>query len=86
MIALIVWVACAIACGVIASNKGRNVAGWVVLGILFGIFAVLVLAFLKPLTGTGKLKKCPYCQSTIDIHANKCPHCQSDLVIEKLNQ
>lgn len=24
-------------------------------------------------------KKCPYCQSEIDIKATKCPHCTSDL-------
>ncbi|MBQ1327510.1 MAG: large conductance mechanosensitive channel protein MscL [Eubacterium sp.] len=24
-------------------------------------------------------KKCPYCQSEIDINATKCPHCTSDL-------
>ena len=24
-------------------------------------------------------KKCPYCQSEIDINATRCPHCTSDL-------
>jgi large conductance mechanosensitive channel len=27
-------------------------------------------------------KKCPYCQSEIDIKATKCPHCTSDIPAE----
>ena len=26
-------------------------------------------------------KECPYCRSTIDIHAVRCPHCTSDLTV-----
>lgn len=35
----------------------------------------------KPAAPTTK--KCPYCQSEIDIKATKCPHCTSDIPEEK---
>ncbi len=28
---------------------------------------------------TPTTKKCPYCQSEIDLHATRCPHCTSEL-------
>lgn len=34
-------------CGIIAKNKNRSVVGWVMAGIFFGVFAVIVLAVLQ---------------------------------------
>ena len=45
---VLVWIVFAIICGVVANNKGRSVGGWVVAGLIFGIFALVVLALLKP--------------------------------------
>ncbi len=59
--------------------------------IHFLIMAVVLFALVKVMNsltrlGKGKeepaaptTKKCPYCQSEIDIAATKCPHCTSDL-------
>lgn len=33
----------------------------------------------KPVVEEPTTKKCPYCQSEIDIKATKCPHCTSDI-------
>ncbi|MCG2586527.1 hypothetical protein [Massilia sp. TS11] len=44
------WVGCAIACGIIASNKGRSVGGWIVLGFLFSIFSLIVILVLPSLS------------------------------------
>lgn len=55
---LIAWVACGIASAVIANSKGRNGFGWFVLGMLFAIFAVILVACLpsrrQPGPYTGK--------------------------------
>lgn len=39
----IVW---CVVCGVVAGHKQRSVAGWAIAGCFFGLFALLVLAFL----------------------------------------
>ena len=35
--------------GVVASNKNRDVAGWVVLGALFGLLSFIILLFCPKL-------------------------------------
>jgi large conductance mechanosensitive channel len=59
--------------------------------INFLIMAFIVFLLVKGMNTLGELgkkeeapaapttKKCPYCQSEIDIKATKCPHCTSDL-------
>ena len=42
----IVWLIFAIACYVIASNKGQSGILWFFIGLLFGIFALGVVLFL----------------------------------------
>lgn len=39
----IVW---SIVCSIVAGNKQRSVGGWATAGFFFGIFALLVLAFM----------------------------------------
>ncbi len=41
---LIIWVLLAVACGYVAEQKGRSYIAWFALGLLFGVFALLVLA------------------------------------------
>lgn len=43
---LILWAVC---CGILASNKNRNVVGWAIGGFLFGIFSLIILACLPKL-------------------------------------
>lgn len=38
------------ACAILASNKNRDVFGWFVLGCLFSLVALIVIAALSPLT------------------------------------
>jgi len=40
-IVLVVWVLCAVVCYQQAKNKGLNEGLWAVMGLLFGIFAVI---------------------------------------------
>lgn len=46
MVELLIWVLFGVACYVLAKEKGKNPILWAVLGALFGIFALIVLAFL----------------------------------------
>lgn len=46
---LLIWLLCAVAAAVIASAKGRSGFGWLLLGMLIGIFAVIIVACLPNL-------------------------------------
>ena len=43
---LLVWIAAAALCGWMASNKGRNVGLWVIIGLLTGVIGVVIVAVL----------------------------------------
>ena len=54
-----VWVMCAVTAAVIAGGKQRSVFGWFLLGLLFSVFAVVMVAFLpraerRPMATSGK--------------------------------
>lgn len=53
MVALIIWVIFAIACYIIASNKGQSGILWFFIGLLFGIFALGVVIFIPNKNNTG---------------------------------
>jgi hypothetical protein len=42
----VIWVGCAFACRKIAESKGRGAGAWTVVGLLFGIPALIVIALL----------------------------------------
>lgn len=81
----IFWLGMSIACAVVANNKGRSVAGWLVLGLLFSVAAlivVLVLPSLKIDPGIPTLEthqKCPHCAEYVLREAVVCKHCGRDL-------
>ncbi len=50
LISFTVGVVCAFCCAKLALSKGRNAAAWGVLGFLFSIVALIVIALL-PSTG-----------------------------------
>lgn len=54
----------------------------------FLIMAFVIFCLVKTINNLNKkpveeeaptTKKCPYCQSEIDINATRCPHCTSEL-------
>jgi len=47
---LFFWLLCAILSAVIASSKGRGGFGWFLLGLIFGIFTLILVAILPNLT------------------------------------
>jgi hypothetical protein len=50
---LVTWLSCAVACAVIASAKGKSVGAWLFWGLLFGIFALIAVAFSTREPDTG---------------------------------
>ena len=46
MVFLLIWLAFAIGCAVVASSKNRSAIGWFLLGLLGGIISLIVVAVL----------------------------------------
>lgn len=69
-------VICAVACALIGSNKKRNPFLWGVLGALFGIIALLILACLS--RGTNGMKRCKKCAEYVEQDSRVCKHCGGD--------
>lgn len=46
---LIIWTLLAVACYYVAKDKNRSGVAWGILGLLFGIFALVVIALLPRL-------------------------------------
>ena len=67
----------AILCGLLARAKNRGGVGGFIMGLLFGIFAVVYYAFVpsKSATAAGSVKPCPQCAESIGMAAQVCPHC-----------
>lgn len=84
---ILVWLACAIACANIASNKGRSGLGWGLLGFLFGPFALLFAviagkdrdALDREALRWGEKRRCPACAEIIQPQARLCPHCRTEV-------
>jgi len=63
--------------GIMAANRGRNVAAWCVLCALLPPL-LLFLYVAGPLCEVeGKFRKCPMCGVLIRWHAAKCKQCAS---------
>jgi Zn finger protein HypA/HybF involved in hydrogenase expression len=85
---IVVWIICGIVTGVIASAKGRSGFGWLIIGMLLGIFGVILIACMPSLRAQTvafaapalavddrPTKNCSECGETVLAVANVCKHC-----------
>lgn len=75
----IIWLACGIACAVIAGSRNRSVLGWLVLGFLLGPVALLTVGFLGARIAPQSVRKCPFCAEMVLRDAKVCKHCGREL-------
>lgn len=78
------WIAIIVICGIVANSKNRSVFFWSFVGMIFGIFALIVLALLPALPrpyhqNNNKLTNCPACGHTVSRKARECPRCGNPL-------
>jgi hypothetical protein len=75
------WFAFVILTAIAAGARGRSVLGWLLLGFVFGIFALILVLILPnrkqdALAPTPKTHlRCPDCQELVQWEARKCKHC-----------
>lgn len=53
MVFLVFWAGCAVTCAIVAGSKGLNAFGWFLVGLLIGIFGVIIVCAVpakKPAT------------------------------------
>lgn len=85
MIAIVLGLLGAVLCGVIASQKNREVAGWVVFGLFLPIVALIWLACLKTKITWSKNPEllnlpCPHCGKNISGSSDFCPQCGTKII------
>ena len=49
ILGLLLWAACFIGSGYVASQKNRSVGAWLMLGFFFGIVSLIIVALLPAL-------------------------------------
>lgn len=83
VMALLAGLVSAIFSAVVAKSKRRDVTGWLLLGLLFNIFALTAIAGLPALT-FSQFITCPECEGEVAINGPDrtaayicCPHCES---------
>jgi hypothetical protein len=85
-IILLLWIGCAVACWVIANSKARLAGIWFLLGLVFGIFALIVITVLPSQARDPNAPspdthvKCPDCREFVLKGASVCKHCRCKLV------
>ena len=85
----VIWFVFAVATGIVASSKGRSGFGWFILGCLFSLIALILVAVLPSQKTSPRDPnapspdthvRCPDCRELVYKDARKCKHCGTSLV------
>lgn len=84
---LLFWFAFAVMTAIVASSKGRSSLGWLILGVFFGLFALILVAVMPAIRrvdpnapSPSTHVRCPDCRELVYKDASKCKHCGTTLV------
>ena len=87
MTLILFWFGLAIVTAIAASSKGRFAFGWFLLGLIFPLLALILVAIvpaIKPADPNAPSPdthvKCPDCRELVYKDARKCKHCGITLV------
>jgi len=72
-VALLIWIICGIAAGIVGTQRGANGCLWFGLGFLLGPIGLAVSFTASP------DRQCQFCFKPVHPKATKCPYCQSTL-------
>lgn len=83
---LFFWIGCAVLCWIVANSKARLAGVWFILGLFFGVFALIAVAVMPSLARDKNAPspsthvKCPDCRELVYKDARKCKHCGVSLI------
>jgi ribosomal protein L37AE/L43A len=80
---VIVWILCGVGAAIAASNKGRDMGPWFMIGFLLGPFGLIYALIIPKIeikenkikSIEHETKRCPMCAETIKLEAMKCRFC-----------
>lgn len=88
----IIWIGFALACAIVANNKGRSPVLWFLIGLCFSLIALIIILVLPSLKKEGAQldartqTRCPDCQEIILRGARVCKHCGSKAPGERIDR
>lgn len=86
---LAIWFGIAVVTAIVASSRGRSGFGWFLLGCLFSLLALILVALLPsrrapPIDPAAPRPdthvRCPDCKELVHNEARACKHCGAKLV------
>jgi hypothetical protein len=79
MTLVFIWLVCAIACTILASNKGRSAGGWLLVGLVLGPLALILAAVVSNVKVEARERAATRAQAAEMATTRKCPFCAEQI-------